>query len=506
MSSIPRNIAANYVGRIWGVVSVYLFIPVYLNFLGIEAFGLIGFYSTLAGVLAFADMGLTATLNRETARLSAHPGRFREVREALRTYETIYLGLVCAVGASVWAMAPMIAERWLQSRALEPQEVSAVVRVMAISLGLQLLSGLFIGGLLGLQRQVLANGLQIVWSLIRGVGTTLVLWLVSPTILAFAFWQLVSNAIYLFMSRASLWRALSESNCNARAPFNWQVLRGTWRYAAGMIGMTAISTLLTQTDKLAVSKMLPLEMLGYYTLAAVLAAVTGNLAGPIVRAVFPRLTTCVELSDREGLVHLYHRTSQFVALAIVPGGVTVAAFSGELIYAWTGSVNAAANAGPVASLLTAGALMQSLTVVPYYVALAHGDVRLNLLIGVGSILVLIPLLAVLVPEYGVLGAGGGWLVMNIIMFLPYLYFIHRRFLAGEFRKWARFALMQPLLLSLPWVLLGRLIMPQFESRGAILLWVGITCGLALVGTAMGIPGIRSRIKKSYDLSGAPYAR
>ena len=67
---IRRNITANFVGRAWGVVSVYIFIPLYLKFLGVEAYGLVGFYATLMGVLAFADMGLTATLNREMARLS----------------------------------------------------------------------------------------------------------------------------------------------------------------------------------------------------------------------------------------------------------------------------------------------------------------------------------------------------------------------------------------------------------------------------------------------------
>jgi O-antigen/teichoic acid export membrane protein len=48
---IRRNIVANMIGRAWGVLSVYLFIPLYLKFLGIEAFGLVGFYSTLLGVL-----------------------------------------------------------------------------------------------------------------------------------------------------------------------------------------------------------------------------------------------------------------------------------------------------------------------------------------------------------------------------------------------------------------------------------------------------------------------
>ena len=44
------------------------FTPLYLKLLGVEAYGLIGFYSTLLAMLAFADMGFTATLTREIAR------------------------------------------------------------------------------------------------------------------------------------------------------------------------------------------------------------------------------------------------------------------------------------------------------------------------------------------------------------------------------------------------------------------------------------------------------
>ena len=138
---------------------------------------------------------------------------------------------------------------------------------------------------MGLQKQVLTNALQIAWGVFRGVGAVLVLWLFSPTIFAFALWQLISNAIYCFFARLSLWRALSISPAQSQPQFKWQVFRNTWRYAAGMAGMAVVSTLLTQTDKLVVSKMLSLEMLGYYTLAGSLATVPLMLASPIASVI-----------------------------------------------------------------------------------------------------------------------------------------------------------------------------------------------------------------------------
>ena len=502
---IRQNIIANITARAWGFVSVYLFVPLYLKFLGIEAYGLVGFYSTLLGVLAFADMGFKATIYREMARLSVRKDSAGEMRDLLRTYESAYLFISSVLAVIIWTLAPLIAEHWLQSTVLQPHEMAAAIRLMGISIALQLPSQLYIGGLMGLQRQVRANSLQIAWGVLRGVGAVLVLWLFSPTILAFASWQLISNAIYCFFVRLSLWRALSPSPIQPRPRFKWQVFRDTWRYAAGMTGMAAIFTLLTQTDKLAVSKMLPLEMLGYYTLAGSLAALPMIMAGPISDAVFPRLTGLVEIGDRIGLVRLYHRTCELVTVAIIPAGLTLALFAGDFILAWTGSTAAAQQAGLVASLLLLGQLMQAITAVPYCLALAHGNVKLNLQIGISSVVLITPLLIYLIMKYGVVGAGVSWLIMNICTLPAYMYFLHRRFLPGELRRWYLRDVGLPLLAALPWVLLGHWLLPHPTSRISALLIIGLVWSASAVSSAAAVAEVRKDlIRTSRKLLGASY--
>ena len=44
-------------------------VPFYIRFIGVEGYGLVGFYGTLRATLnSFLDFGLTATINREIAR------------------------------------------------------------------------------------------------------------------------------------------------------------------------------------------------------------------------------------------------------------------------------------------------------------------------------------------------------------------------------------------------------------------------------------------------------
>lgn len=488
---IRRNILANMIGRIWGFISVYLFVPLYLKFLGIEAYGLVGFYSTLLGVLVFADMGFTATLNREMARISVREGSIGEMRDLLRTYETVYAFSSLFVSILIWFLAPLIAEHWLRSNTLHPDEIATAIRLMGVAIAFQLPSGLFIGGLMGLQRQVQANCFQISWGLFRGIGAVLVLWLFSPTITMFAFWQLISNMIYCFCTRFSLWNALSVSTTQSRPQFKFQVFRNTWRYAAGMAGVASVSIILTQVDKLVVSKMLSLEMLGYYVLACALASAPVMLASPISSAVFPRLTGLVATGDQLALKQLYHRACELVAVAIIPSGLTIALFSDDLIFVWTGSVAASQHAGLVAIFLILGQLMQAAVNVPYYLVLAHGNTRFNIQIGIVSVILVTPLLIPLVMKYGLIGAGLSWLAMNICTLPPYMYFLHRRFLPGELRQWCLRSVGRPLLATLPCVLVGRWLVPVNSSRLSMFCLVGLVWGISMVTTVFSNAGLRN---------------
>ena len=69
---LKLNIIFNLLGKSWALISTFVFIPLYVHILGIEMYGIIGFYTTLLVILAFADLGLTATLTREVSRNYSH--------------------------------------------------------------------------------------------------------------------------------------------------------------------------------------------------------------------------------------------------------------------------------------------------------------------------------------------------------------------------------------------------------------------------------------------------
>ena len=118
--------------------------------------------------------------------------------------------------------------------------VRAVV-LMGIAIALRFPTDLCLGGLQGLQRQVLSNSVVAGMGMLRGIGAVVVLYFFSATIEAYFLWQIVVGLVEMAAAHALLWRALPSGARIAR--IRPGVLVGTWRYAAGMAGISLVCRL-----------------------------------------------------------------------------------------------------------------------------------------------------------------------------------------------------------------------------------------------------------------------
>ena len=53
------------------------FVPLYIKFMGIESYGLVGIFASLLALFGLLDMGLSTTLNRELAIVELYGWRHR---------------------------------------------------------------------------------------------------------------------------------------------------------------------------------------------------------------------------------------------------------------------------------------------------------------------------------------------------------------------------------------------------------------------------------------------
>ena len=114
-SSLKSNVIANFSGQIWITVIGILVVPIYLRYLGVELYGVIGVFWTLQNLLTFLDIGLAQTLNREIAHLSALPEKSQEMRDLTRTLELPHWLLSILLGLLTFLLSPVVAEYWVNA-------------------------------------------------------------------------------------------------------------------------------------------------------------------------------------------------------------------------------------------------------------------------------------------------------------------------------------------------------------------------------------------------------
>jgi O-antigen/teichoic acid export membrane protein len=491
---VRRNIIANTLGRGWSILMAIAFVPIYIKLLGIEAFGLIGFFVTLQGLFAILDLGLSTTLSRELARASVHPEQAQRTRDLVRTLEVIYWGIALLIGAAVIALAPWIANHWLNPQGLSQSAVQEAITLLGLVIAFQWPIGFYSGGLVGLQRQVLNNIITAGLATVRGIGAVAVLWFVAPTIDAYFKWQLAVSILGVASVALALWGNLPKGDRPAR--FERSLLQSVWRFAGGMTAISAVVLLLVQTDKVLLSRLLSLEMFGYYMLAAAVAGASVFFVGPIFTAVFPRFTQLVATGDQERLRDVYHQACQLVSVAVIPLMLVVAFFSLELLTIWTGNQVIAERAYWLVSLLAIGSALNGLMHVPYAAQLAHGWTGLALTANVIAVIVLVPLIIVLTIHYGAVGAASAWVLLNTGYVLLCIPATHRRILRGEMGRWYKLDVGRPLAAALPVVVLARWFYPDGMTPATALLYLAAIGGSAVLAATVAGPDVR-RLALSY---------
>lgn len=464
-TTAPRvrlNVLANFVGKLWMMALALGLIPFYVRLLGKESYGLIGFMTTMQAVMAILDLGLSTTLNRELARLSALPDTAQTARNLVRTLEFVYWGVTLIVGVTMALLAPFLATHWFHAEHLSPQAVRYAVLASGATVAIQFPFALYQGGLLGLQRQVLLNGLNVGMTTLRSFGAVWVLLHVSATIQAFCAWQACAALVQTIMAALALWHSLPPGNAPAR--FHLDLLKGIQRFALGMSGIGILAATLVQMDTLTVSKLLSLKTLGYYMLATVVAQGLYTIIEAVYSGVFPRFSQLATQATETEQAQFYHRACQVMTVILLPVAVLLSLFAPEVLLVWTRDPDIAHRAHWLVTLLVIGTAANGLLSLPYAFLLAHGTTKVTLRQGIVAVLLYIPALLFTVPRYGAVGAACVCALMNLGRIFAFIQELHRLMLPDEKARWYLQDVGLPLIAALAVGLAARWLLPPMTGR------------------------------------------
>ena len=358
---LKRSLLANYVGQGASALMSFAFIPEYIRYLGLDAYGLIGIYAIFQTALNFLSIGLSPLMSREAA-MSAQSSDFQSFRTLLRSSE-ILLSMILALAISVALISSPIAARYWLSSSLPAEDLILAITFMVLLASLRVIESFYGSILLGLQHQLTFNCIQVASVFLRSVGVLAVLNFISPTIHAFLGWQIIIALITVIFYAQIGYLSLPSSNLKPHFSFNY--LRSKFQFVGGVAGVTLVSMLLTQSDKIILSANTELSKFGIYALATTMAGTLILLVTPISQAFFPRFCYFHSARDIQGFSIEFHLAAQITTLVCAPLFFTLFLFASPLTLLWTNDQFLTASIVPIFRILLVGTFFNCMLIVVF---------------------------------------------------------------------------------------------------------------------------------------------
>ncbi|MBR9870833.1 MAG: oligosaccharide flippase family protein [Gammaproteobacteria bacterium] len=483
--SLKRNITANYASQLYVTGVGILILPLYIKYMGAEAYGLVGLFTMLQAWFGLLDMGLTPTIGRETARYHGGSMTALAYRQLLRALTLIFAVVALGGGGGLWLFSERVAQQWLNVETLSLGTVVLAIQIMTISVALRWLGGLFRGVITGSEQLVWLSVFNAVIATLRFIAVFGSMWFYGFTPVVFFIHQLCVALLEL----GGLWLASLKFTPKANtlgAPIGWSFkpVKPVLKFSLSIAFTSSVWVLVTQTDKLVLSGILPLAEYGYFTLAVLVASGIMVVSGPVSIALMPRMARLNAEGKWDEMIQVYRNATQLVTV-IAGSAAIVIAFNAELLlFAWTGDRELAEKAAPILRLYAIGNGFLAVAAFPYYLQYALGNLRYHLIGNAVMVVVLIPGIIAAATYYGGVGAGWVWLGVNGLFLLTWVGYVHGKLVPGLHCRWLGGDVMKIAILPLLVMVGSKFVSNSMPSRPVALLELAVISAIALTSAAM----------------------
>lgn len=422
------RILSNYVGKLWGLLAVFICVPFYIKFLGIESYAVIGFYTLVVALISFADAGMSSAITREFA---LNEKKYYK-KFILYRIEKFYWLILLFISISIIYFSDLIAQSWLKVEGINIIDLKNYIILIALGASVQMASSLYYGALFGLGEQVKANNYQIIWTTFKSLFVIFLLKYYSSLYLFFI-WQIVCNFIYVTLLRFEVLKNLNVDKINFKDKLNKLVFpERIYKYIGGMALVAIISSISSQLDKIVISYFYSLKLFGYYSMISLLAQIPVFVTMPIASFIFPLLSKFADNKKENKMFDITFEKFIFLLyLAIIPISIFICFYPLEILHTWSRVEFDSIESNDLVFLvqsLTLGSLFLAMQFPFYYSLLANSETRYTVYQGIVQLIIGVPLLLFIAKFYPLKYVGISWLIINICGFIYLLALCSSRYI------------------------------------------------------------------------------
>lgn len=402
-SLTARNAVSSFVGLAWLSLLSMLTIPIYIRLLGVSEWGLVAACASLQILSNFIDAGFSQIVPRWAAQEALHPARLREY---VNLFRRMYFGLALAMFALLQASAGYLAHQWFQVPGDRADALELAIRIVSFQFLFQFVNNLHIGLWNGLQNQVLANVRACGFGTLKHAATVLALLMGPKQAWVYALSFACVACLEVCVNSISVQRMLGREPAGGSGE---KVAMGPLLKEVSVLsGAILVGLLVSQLDRIVLSRTVDLASFGIYTVVATLALAFLQLQAPVTRAYFPVIVRDIQNHGRVSDVHIKRLLVGTLLVSTLPA-LLACALAPQILEIWLHDpliVNI--GSWPLRLLLLAVAL-NSLYGCIYQVILARGKSHKVLLVNLVSLSVAVLVVLLWEKDAGLMLGGAIWI-------------------------------------------------------------------------------------------------
>lgn len=495
MPNLGKNTLANLAGQLSNGLLAFVFTPIFVEKVGLEEYTLIGFFSVLFSFLVVLDLGVSAAVARQSSMFRKDKNFQINIGALLRTAETVMFFAVAGIIFVFLVFHDFVVSVFLRNFAHDAS-ISLIVILMGVIIAGRLFEGVYKGLFLGLERHIEYNLFFVGQSLARWAGSAVVVSQFQSA-LSFFLWQAIVTVIGLF--GILIYSYIKLKIKTEMQKFSAELLKKNSGFSLGMVGITLVSILITNTDKILVTQISESETAGVYFLFVTLCSTILVLANPISVAAYPRFCFFFGNNKSEDFFNLFHLSSQAVSVLVGTLWVILLLYPDYILILWTGNASLSKGSYEVLYVLASANFLSCVLYIPYQAQLSTGWTSITIKLNLFCLSLLAPYLYYFHPIEEPILAAGFWLFFNFVAFIIGIFFILNRVVPGARLQWFFFDILLPI--SIVFLVLFGLRAIALPEDSRIYLAVHIVC-LYFVGVLVGtlVSGkLRKEVGKIFKL-------
>ncbi len=332
VSSALRNVLSNWAGFLFASLVAFFLSPFVVRHLGNSAYGLWVLVGSLTGYLGLLDLGVRGAVTRYVAKFYAQANHKEASRVVSAALLIFFAAGVLAIAVSL-SVAIFVVSLFHIPEAYETT-ARLVLFLLGFNVAVSLISGVFGGVLVGLQRFDLSNAIEMVSTAFRTAAIVLVLsrgkGLVALALVHLAFAVATGLAYAWIVFR--LYPALEIRV----AKFDRQHFALIFSFSAYAFLLQVSQNLSLYSNSVVIGAFLPVSAVTFFAIAGNLMNYARGLIGGISTTMTPLASSLEAGEHADDLQRILLKGTRYATLIILPIALTFMLRGTSFIGLWMG--------------------------------------------------------------------------------------------------------------------------------------------------------------------------